>query len=147
MGRNETDRAAGDLSTTQLAAIEALLTGATVTHAAREAGVARTTVHRWLRDDWDFQAALNRERRELCDAIRSRLLRAAESSAALVLKAVDGGDVQVALSVLKGLGLLGSRVHVDVGDDDPAALALEASIAKGEIESDRQLRSLMSVVT
>ena len=81
MGQNETDQATCDLSKAQLTAMEALLTGSTVTCAASVAGVARTTVHRWLRQDWDFQAELNRLKREVRDATEMRLLSAAESAA------------------------------------------------------------------
>jgi len=71
MAQNETDQTPRPLSKSQISVLEALLTGSTVTHAASEAGVARTTVHRWLRNDWVFKAELNRERREIRDAIES----------------------------------------------------------------------------
>ena len=144
MTQNETDQTARPLSKSQLSALQALLTGSTVTLAASAAGVARTTVHRWLRDDWAFQAELNRERREIRDAIRSQLLRAAESAVRSVSRAVDEGDIRVAMDVLKGLGLLGARIQIEIGDDDPAALEEEARIAKGEAASEKQLRSLVS---
>ena len=144
MAQNETDQTARPLSKAQLSVLEALLTGATVTHAASTAGVARTTVHRWLREDWVFQAELNRERREARDAIRSQLLRAAESGVKVVSRAIDEGDLRVAMDVLKGLGLLGSGVQIQVGHDDPAVLEEEAGIARGEAASDRHLRSLVS---
>jgi hypothetical protein len=144
MTQNETDQTAQPLSKTQLSALEALLTGSTVTHAASEAGVARTTVHRWLRDDWVFKSELNRERREIRDAIRSQLLRAAESAVRSVSRAIDEGDLRAAMDVLKGLGLLGSRIQIEIGEDDPEALEEEARIAEGEAESERKLRFLVS---
>ena len=144
MTQNETDQTARPLSEAQLSVLQALLTGSTVTDAALAASVARTTVHRWLRDDWAFQAALNRERREIRDAIRSQLLRAAESAVRSVSRAIDDGDLRVAMDVLKGVGLLGSRVQIEIGDDDPAALEEEARVAEGEAASERQLRSLVS---
>ena len=144
MSQNATDQTARPLSKAQLSALEALLTGSTVTDAAVAAGVARTTVHRWLKDDWVFQAELNRERREIRDAIRSQLLRAAESAVRSVSRAIDEGDLRVAMDVLKGVGLLGSRVQIEIGDDDPAALEEEARVAEGEAASERQLRSLVS---
>jgi hypothetical protein len=66
------------LSPTQQQALAALLAGSTVTAAADAEGVDRTTVHRWLRSDYDFQAAMNRARRELRDATASRLYDAAK---------------------------------------------------------------------
>jgi len=140
----ETDQTVQPLSKRQLSALEALLTGSTVTDAAVAAGVARTSVHRWLKDDWVFKAELNRARREIRDAIRSQLLRAAESGVRVVSKAIEGGDLRVAMDVLKGLGLLGSRIQIEIGEDDPAALEEEARIAESETESERKLRSLVS---
>ena len=144
MTQNETDQTPRPLSKRQLSVLQALLTGSTVTDAASVAGVSRTSVHRWLRDDWVFLAELNRERREIRDAIRSQLLRAAESGVGVVSRAIEGGDLRVAMDVLKGLGLLGSRIQIEIGEDDPAALEEEARIAEGEAASERQLRSLVS---
>lgn len=146
MTQNETDQTTPALSKAQNSVMEALLTGSTVTHAASVAGVARTTVHRWLRDDWAFQAELNRERREIRDAIRSQLLRAAESAVRSVSRAIDEGDLRVAMDVLKGVGFLGSRIQIEIGEDDPAVLEEEAKIAEGEAASEKQLRSLISAL-
>lgn len=144
MTQNGTDQTPRPLSKGQLSVLQALLTGSTVTDAAVAAGVSRTTVHRWLKDDWVFQAALNRERREIRDAIRSQLLRAAESGVIVVSRAIEGDDLRVAMDVLKGLGLLGSRIQIGIGEDDPAVLEEEARIAEGEAASERQRRFLLS---
>jgi hypothetical protein len=47
------------LSITQCRALENLMNGQTISDAARAAGVGRTTIHRWMRDDAEFQAAYN----------------------------------------------------------------------------------------
>jgi hypothetical protein len=57
------------LTPEQDAAVAALLAGRTVTDAAAATGVDRTTVHRWLKKDFAFQAALNLGRRESRDAL------------------------------------------------------------------------------
>ena len=51
------------ISPKQAAAIDALLGGKPIPEAAAAAGVDRTTVYRWLRADFEFQARLNQERR------------------------------------------------------------------------------------
>jgi hypothetical protein len=66
-------------------AIAALLTGATVTVAARRAGVARQTVHRWLSDDPAFIAEYNLARREMAEAV-GQALRLLAAQAVTVLK-------------------------------------------------------------
>ncbi len=62
-----------DLNDSQVNALAALVAGKNVTQAAEIAEVDRTTVHRWLREDWDFQAALNQERRDLMKAVEGKL--------------------------------------------------------------------------
>jgi hypothetical protein len=53
---------AAELSPTQTAALESLLSGTSITDAAAAAGVDRTTLHNWPRKNFVFQAALNRGR-------------------------------------------------------------------------------------
>lgn len=103
-----------ELDADQLTALEALLRGETVTDAADAAGVHRTTVHRWRREDPEFRAALNRERARMQDRVRMRLMKAADHAAETVHDAVaEDGDVQAAFKLLKGLGMLdGERPEV-----------------------------------
>lgn len=146
MAQNETVQAVRSLSNVQLTVMEALLSGSTVTYAASEAGGGRTTVHRWLREDWAFQAEMNRLRRDASDAIQMRLLRAAELAARLVASSIDSGDTGAALAVLRGLGLLGTRIGVEIPSDDPADLEQEAMIEKAELDADRKMRSVVSAL-
>jgi len=135
MPRNATLKATTDeLSPVQATVLEALLRGETVTAAATAANVDRSTVHRWLRSDLSFQAACNRGRRELWEASAGRLLRAAHTAAETVANAVESGDVQVALAVLKGIGALSGTVPM-FGSDDPGELA----------ESARRVQNLLDI--
>ena len=45
------DGLAGQLSSQQIAALQALAAGQSVREAAKSSGVARTTVYKWLRQD------------------------------------------------------------------------------------------------
>jgi AcrR family transcriptional regulator len=65
------DRARDDLPPRQTRALGALLGGATITAAAEAAGVERTTIYRWLRDDVAFQGAYNRLRHDLLRELQS----------------------------------------------------------------------------
>ena len=131
------------LSSRQEQALAALLAGQTVTAAAEVAGVDRTSVHRWLREDYTFQAALNRGKRELRDAVQARLMRLGEAAAGVVATAVQGGDVRAALAVLKGLGLLDAH-PVEVGGEDPGTLRAEAELSAREQEKNRSWRELLA---
>jgi hypothetical protein len=65
MPRNAAPDGEGALPTRQRQVLEAPLTGASITGAAETTGIDRTTIHRWLKEDLEFQAALNTARREM----------------------------------------------------------------------------------
>jgi hypothetical protein len=113
------------LTPSQEKALSALLVGKSVTDAAAAAEVDRTTVHRWLKDDFGFRAAFNRERHRLREAMQSRLMTLAEKAAECVERSLADGDGKTALALLKGLGLLSGELP-PVGSDDPADLAAAA---------------------
>lgn len=115
------------LTPSQERALTALLAGKTVTDAAATAEVDRTTVHRWLKEDFAFQAALNRSRRDLREALQARLLGLAEKAAECVERSLAAGDSKAALALLKGLGLLPGEL-AKIGSDDPADLADKARV-------------------
>jgi hypothetical protein len=111
-------RQTGDtLDAQQVKAIERLLAGDTVTAAAESVGVDRSTLYRWLQDA-AFIAELNRQRRDLLDAVQERLHGVALEAAQKVEEAVRGGDLKAALFVLRGLGFLGGASR-KVGYTDP----------------------------
>jgi uncharacterized protein YchJ len=62
------------LSPVQAQLVDALASGASISAAARQAGVHRTTVHHWLRNSAEFKAAAENARSEyaqsLCDEMR-----------------------------------------------------------------------------
>ena len=119
-------RADPSLNAQQLRAVQHLVAGDTVTRTADAAGVARETVHRWCREDWGFQAAVNAARRDLRDAVERRLVAVAEKAVRNVGEAVERGDLRASIAVLKGLGALGGTLP-GIGSDDPQILAGEAA--------------------
>ena len=137
------------LTPQQIAALERLLAGETVKAVAEAVKIDRSTLHRWLREDFEFQAALNRGKRELAEAVQSRLLTVADKAAAVVGNAVDQGNLTAALAVLKGLGAL-SGTPIRPGCEDAEVLRQAAELAREESEllraetkSSNQLRSLI----
>jgi hypothetical protein len=130
---NATDSA--ELPPAQVAAMAVLLAGGTVTAAADAAGVHRTTVHTWLRDDAGFIAAYNRGRREVLDGMYARLLRVADKAVATVEQAVEG-DPKTAVALLRGLGLL-SGSPGGIGPTDAAEVAAELQERDAELRTRR----------
>ena len=142
MPQNETlANEPGNLKPPQIQVLAALLGGSTVTAAAKAGGVDRTTVHRWLHHDWDFQAALHRARRELHASLRARLEQIAERAVEALSVAIEFGDAHVALALVKGLGLLDGRQRA-IPTDNPAVLRQEVELAERQAASERQLRGL-----
>ncbi len=123
------------LSPVQLVVLKCLLSGCTITAAAQEGGISRETVHRWLREDYQFRADFNRGRMELLEEVRLGLLISARKAAETVSAAIDQGDVKAALAVLRGLGGLSGQLP-KVGSSDAEVLEQEAELEKREEESD-----------
>lgn len=139
MSQNDTHLT--ELDPKQTLAVEQLATGATIVRTAEVVGVSRETVHRWIREDWNFQAAVNATRRDIQDAVARRLLALAEKALTNVALAIDRGDVKASLAILKGLGVLDGAAP-QVGSDDPSALADEAELQDRETRMARALRSV-----
>ena len=101
----------------------------------------RTSVHRWLREDFAFQAAYNRLRRELQRELEARLDRAVQAAAATVCAAVEAGDLRASLAVLRGSGVL-SEARAPIGSEDAAELEDET---RAEAEARAAARLLRRI--
>jgi len=106
--------------------IEGLVGGKSITAAAKAGKVSRQTVHRWLRDDFEFQAELNSARADLRVETENRLFALAIEAIGAVENAIQQGDASVGLSILKGLGLLPGKPR-DEGSESPSALRSQAA--------------------
>jgi hypothetical protein len=141
MRQNATDQSGSELAPNQLRALSALATGSTVTAAAEHAGVDRTTLHRWIREDSGFQAAWNRLRGEIRRELTARLDLLGDAALGAVQTAILGGDTHVALTVLKGLGLLSGKPS-SIGPEDAEEVAEEAELARDEAQAERTFRRI-----
>lgn len=128
-------------STTELAphqaeVITALMRGASVTDATRQANVDRTTFYLWIKSDAVFQAELNRARQEQAESMRAQLRGLADTAVSTVREMLTGTDVppgvrlKAALAVLQATGTLEPQ---DSGTTDPE-----------DIERDQRRQSLLN---
>jgi hypothetical protein len=131
--------AASGLSPVQALALNSLLAGEPITQAAVKAGVDRSTVHRWLRTDWEFLAAYNEGRRELLEDGQRRLLMLTECAIAIVQVSLENGSLRAALACLKGLGLLGGKLP-QIGLQNPEHLEFASEQAEKQFH-DRWLKA------
>ena len=119
---------ATELSVTQLSAIAALASGSNVTDAAAKAKVDRTTVHRWLADDPEFVAAVNRAKQDALDAIRAEVQAGAADAIKAVRKIVTGTGVGPAVRLRAAMALLqssGALIPETIGPTDPEDIRAE----------------------
>jgi hypothetical protein len=120
------------LTASQHTVLQQLLLGKTATQAAEIADVDRSTVYRWMREDYQFIAAYNRARQDLFDAAHTRLLKLGEAAIETIETRLTRGDSRVAIMVLRGLGLLSGTSPI--GSGDPEALRAVADQAARERE-------------
>jgi hypothetical protein len=81
------------LTPAQLAAVESLAAGGTVSDAASAAGVERLTVDGWRGDNPSFIAALNARRQDRRDSVQNRLLGLTDKAVAAMEKMLDDESV------------------------------------------------------
>ena len=130
------------LSPAQVTVLAELLAGRTITDAATAAGVDRVTVHRWLREDFAFQAAWNRDRRELHRTAYDRLERLAAKAVGCLEKAINErgcesrpGDRQREWA---------SWPPVLIGSEDASQLRLEAAERQDGLETRQRLAAMLA---
>ena len=105
------------LSTKQQKALDALLRGCTQDAAAREAGVSRRTLGRWMSRNVAFQQALRSAEQEALQRIHRRLVALAESACDALGQALRGeaqpAQVRAADVVLARLMPLRELVEIE----------------------------------
>jgi hypothetical protein len=114
------------LSRKQEELIAALLSASTVEQAARQVGVGYRTAHRWLQQDFDFQAAYRQARMALVKAAQGQLLRATGRAVEALLDVLDDPLAQPSSKVSAARTILEQAVRVIELDDLEARIqALE----------------------
>lgn len=127
------------LSCQQLAAVDLLAVGRSVTDTSKCVEVARQTVSEWLHHNPSFQAAINIRRSELWQEATDKL-RALVPAALDVLKSEiennSEGSLTAAIHCLKAVGLYGKPL--EIGDIDPVDIELSAE-EKAVIRENREM--------
>lgn len=100
-GRNTSQPLTGK----QLRAVDLLAAGSSDRETAEAVAIDRVTVWRWQRHDAFFQAALNARRAEVWESARDGLRSLLPRAIGVLGKAMEAGDSQAALALLKLAGV------------------------------------------
>jgi transposase-like protein len=114
------------LTEPQRRALTMIVNGKPFGEAAREVGINRTTLYRWMRLDPQFRAAYNAWQMEQREDCRAALLRCGQEAVAKISKMVSI-DQDTAWKVIKELGLF----------RDSPALPTELANVRREIEIEK----------
>ena len=119
--------------------IAALMRGASVTDATRQANVDRTTFYLWIKSDAVFQAELNRAKQEQAEAMRAQLRGLADAAVSTVREMLTGADIpagvrlKAALTVLQAMGTLEPQEGATTDPED--------------IERDQKTKSFLNAMS
>ena len=94
------------LSPTQAQIVVALAQGKSVSAAARDAGIHRTTVHLWMRDEPEFKAAVHRAKREYIELLNDQLRELASGALQTVRKLIDDPATPASIRLKASLAVL-----------------------------------------
>jgi len=94
------------LSEPQERVLVELTLGRSISAAATAAGVHRTTVHRWMREDPLFAAAYHGWQSETRSSAQARFLAMSDLAVDNICDALRKGDTRTSLVVVKAMGLL-----------------------------------------
>src|SRR5260370_27712472 len=99
-----------NLSPAQAQVVEALAEGRTVSGAARQAGIHRTTIHHWIRDHAEFKAAAGQAQAEYAAALSDEMRASCATPLKTLRDLVERSDMPPAVSLKAALAVL-NRPH------------------------------------
>jgi hypothetical protein len=126
MSTQKSTESTARVSQNQAAFIAALMKGASVTDAAKQANVDRSTYYLWVRSDPNFVAELNQAKQERLDWVHAQIRDLVPASVATIKDALTGPDVpwpvrvKVAFTVLQ---IAGAVEPEEIGDTNPKRIA------------------------
>jgi hypothetical protein len=141
------------ISPAQWLAVQALVSGGSITTAAKEAGVARETVSRWVHHDPVFLAELQNTRAELAIQTRCALEALGMQAVGVLANAVQDQFVKpwrlkAACAVLKMIGAnraetlpstTAEEVHVRFQERDAELLERQGKLKASEVNQSRSM--------
>lgn len=140
-----------EITAQQQQAIDMLVSGASITDAAAQLGIARQTLSAWANHEPAFQAAMNERRQEIW-ALQSDKIRALSNKALDVMgRALDSKDLTFALKAAQAL-LTAIAAQQPTGATSAAEIEQERTLREKERliklreqEAHLQMRELLAL--
>jgi gamma-glutamyl:cysteine ligase YbdK (ATP-grasp superfamily) len=107
----------------QVQALAALLTCRDIKTAAKQAGVGERTLHTWLKEDAEFQAALKAAEAELLDQTVRRLVASSTEAIEVLTSVMNNKRIAAGVRVRASLGLLDQTIKLKQLNDIEQRLA------------------------
>jgi hypothetical protein len=124
------------LTAKQLRAIEHLLVAKSISEAAKQAGVSRTTLHTWLSDE-QFRSELNRAVGDAIDATVRRLAALSSLAVTTLERAMSDAKAGYAVRIRASDVVLGRLLALrELHDHEQRIARLEAAMQIEEAERD-----------
>jgi tRNA A37 N6-isopentenylltransferase MiaA len=134
------ERGHGGLSRKAEEAIAALLTAENVEHAAQQAGIGYRTLHRWLREDADFQQAYRLARREVVHQAQAQIQKATGRAVATLIAVMDDPLAPPGAKVTAARVILEQAVRAIELDDLEARIAALEQVQKASFNGAHSAR-------
>ena len=108
-------------------AIAALLTEASIEAAAQQVGIGYRTLHRWLREDTDFQKAYRKAKRHVVEQAMTQVQQASGTAVATLLAVMQDPETPASAKVSAAKAVLEQALKtVEIEDLESRIAALEA---------------------
>ncbi len=117
----QNDTGTENLTPAQLKVLGLLASGKPISKVAEAAGVDRSTIYRWLRDDAAFVAEFNRQKEESLSSIQAELRAMAREAVAVLREILQDKTTPASVRLRTALAVLESAGGIqipEVGDTD-----------------------------
>lgn len=138
-GKSKGVRAKLGLVREQNAALEELVRGKSVPETAKAAGVNKTTVYRWIKNNPKFLAEYNIWHEEMEQKTRSRMLGMLCKAADAVEVALEEGDAKLGMRLMEKMGV----IHVAAARlTDPEELRMQKELEEKRRRVERECENV-----
>ena len=122
-----------ELSQSQITAIAAITAGSTLTDAASRAGIDRSTIYLWLKQDADFVAELNRAKLEQLQVVKDELRALAVESTRTLRELLTASETPPAIRLRAAVAVIqavGGMEPEKVGSTDAGEIQYNLTMFK-----------------